>query len=431
MSFQKIKGTLDFFGIEKRKFSIVEKVAKDITSRWGFQEMDTPIFESTDLFKRGVGDDTDIVSKEMYTFLDKGERSLTLRPEGTASITRAIVENKLYANPLPLKVSYFGPMFRYERPQAGRLRQFTQFGVEVFGIESAKLDADLIYMCYVIFQQLGLSKLKIKLNSLGDQQSRMNYQNALKDYFLPKVDTMCQDCKIRVNKNPLRILDCKIDSEKDEIKNAPRMKDFLSEDSLLYLREIEAVLSLLGVPYEVDDNLVRGLDYYTNTVFEIIYDDPNSNINGLALCGGGRYNGLSKDLGGPELKAIGFAFGVERIMMAIDATDGWGDLSFDADIMVIALSEQAKVESMKLANQLRLYGKYVEIDYVNTNLKPQFKLSDRSNASVMLIIGDDELSKGEISIKTKGSNEQTQIKIQQLMKYLNIDGVKEYAYTQK
>lgn len=431
MSFQKIKGTLDFYGVEKRKFRIVETVAKEVSSRWGFQEMDTPIFEATELFQRGVGDDTDIVSKEMYTFLDKGNRSLTLRPEGTASITRAIVENKLYANPLPLKVSYFGPMFRYERPQAGRMRQFTQFGVEIFGMESPKLDADLICLAYTIFQELGLTKLKIKLNSLGDQSSRTAYQTALKEYFTPLVENMCQDCKTRVNKNPLRILDCKVDQGKDEIKNAPKMKDFLNEESLNFLTEIETALKFLNVPYELDENLVRGLDYYTNTVFEIVYDDPSSSINGLALCGGGRYNGLSKELGGPELKAIGYAFGVERVMMAIDQTNGWKDLSFDADVMIIALSDQAKLESMKLANSLRKYGKYVELDYVNTSLKPQFKLSDRSNASTILIIGDDEIASGNISVKTKENNTQIQISIKELMNYLNIVGVEEYAYTQK
>jgi len=431
MNYQKIKGTQDFFGVEKRKFSLIEKTAKEVSALWGFTEIETPIFEATELFKRSVGDETDIVSKEMYTFMDKGDRSITLRPEGTAPVTRAIVENKLYTKPLPLKVSYFGPMFRYERPQAGRLRQFTQFGVEVFGIESANLDADLIYMAYYTFQQLGLKNMKIKVNSLGDDESRQNYQDALRAYFTPLVGGMCNDCKTRVIKNPLRILDCKVDSNGDLVKNAPRMKDFLNDSSKAYLNQIATVLSSLGVPFEVDDQLVRGLDYYTNTVFEIIYSDESSNLKDLALCGGGRYNGLSKDIGGPELKAIGYAFGIERVMMAMDATNAWPKLDKETDITIIALSEEAKTESLKLANTLRRLGKTVELDYINTNLKPQFKLSDRNGSPVILIIGDDEMKQGIISIKNKESNTQETIAIQNLFTKLNINGEETYAYTQK
>jgi len=433
MSYQKIKGTQDFFGIEKQKFAFIEQTAKNVSKRWGFFEMDTPIFEATELFNRSVGDETDIVKKEMYTFLDKGDRSITLRPEGTASVTRAVVENKLYASTNPLKLSYFGPMFRYERPQAGRLRQFTQFGVEVFGVESANLDADLIYMAVETFREMGIKSMTVKINTLGDDRSKEAYQEALRVYFSTKVGSMCKDCQERIVKNPLRILDCKIDAKGEEIANAPKMSDYLSFESKAYLKKIVDLLEQLDVNVEVDQTLVRGLDYYTSTVFEIIVESESPGMKDLVLCGGGRYNGLSKDLGGPELKAIGYAFGVERVMIALDEKNTWNDFNASTDFAILAMDDESKTESIKLANLLRKCGKTVELDYVNTTLKPQFKLSERINAKTVLLIGEEERRNRTITWKGKNivensnnlpqemfRNDQQTISMEQFFKRLRI-----------
>lgn len=399
MRVTKIKGTLDFYGDNALKYQYLEEKAKVVSHRFGFMPIITPIFEATELFTRGVGEGSDIVNKEMYTFLDKGDRSITLRPEGTASITRAYVENKLYVTPGLKKFYYFGPMFRCERPQAGRYRQFTQFGVEALGPGSSYLDAEIINFASSYLKEIGLSKTTVLINNIGSGESRAKYEEALREYFKPHLESMCPDCKNRFEKNPLRILDCKVDKNTDIMNKAPRIFDFLTDEDKKYFIEICDILTSLGIKYEVSDRLVRGLDYYTNVVFEFIYEDETSPINGLTVLAGGRYNGLSKQLDGPNTEAIGFACGVERLMLALDELGKFDFLNTDALVQVITIGESVKVEGIKLANELREKGAYVEMDYVSHNLKPQFKLAERCKARYLIIIGEDEVKSGIYKVK--------------------------------
>ncbi len=404
MRVTRMKGTLDFFDEGALKYQFLEDKAKIICQRFGFTNIITPIFEATELFQRGVGEGSDIVSKEMYTFLDKGERSITLRPEGTASVTRAYVENKLYATPGLKKYYYFGPMFRYERPQAGRYRQFTQFGIEALGAGSSYLDAEIINLASSFLKEIGFENLKVLINNIGSGESRKQYEEALKSYFANHLDELCDDCKVRFNKNPLRMLDCKVDKENPIMKNAPSILDYLTEDDKAYFNEVCHILDELNIKYEISDRLVRGLDYYTNVVFEFIYDDPSSSINGIAVLAGGRYNGLAKELDGPDTEAIGFACGVERLIIALDELGKFNNIKPDALFQVITIGENAKIEGIKLANEIRKLNHYVEIDYLNHNLKPQFKLSDRCHAKYLIMMGEDEIKSNKYRVK----NTQTQ-----------------------
>ncbi len=404
MRVTRMKGTLDFFDEGALKYQFLEDKAKIICQRFGFTNIITPIFEATELFQRGVGEGSDIVSKEMYTFLDKGERSITLRPEGTASVTRAYVENKLYATPGLKKYYYFGPMFRYERPQAGRYRQFTQFGIEALGAGSSYLDAEIINLASSFLKEIGFENLKVLINNIGSGESRRQYEEALKSYFANHLDELCDDCKVRFNKNPLRMLDCKVDKDNPIMKNAPSILDYLTKEDKAYFNEVCHILDELNIKYEISDRLVRGLDYYTNVVFEFIYDDPSSSINGIAVLAGGRYNGLAKELDGPDTEAIGFACGVERLIIALDELGKFDNIKPDALFQVITIGENAKIEGIKLANEIRKLNHYVEIDYLNHNLKPQFKLSDRCHAKYLIMMGEDEIKSNKFRVK----NTQTQ-----------------------
>ncbi len=399
MKVTKMKGTLDYFDESALKYQYLEDKARLICKRFGFNPMITPIFEATDLFTRGVGEGSDIVNKEMYTFLDKGNRSITLRPEGTASVTRCYVENKLYAAPGLKKYYYFGPMFRYERPQAGRYRQFNQFGIEALGASSSFLDADIINFAANYLKEIGIDKIKVLINNIGSGEARSNYCEALRAHFGPHLDEMCDDCKIRYYKNPLRMLDCKVDHDNPLMQNAPRIIDYLTEDDQEYFAQICQNLETLGIKYEIDDRLVRGLDYYTNVVFEFVYDDENSQVFGLTVLAGGRYNGLSKELGGPDTEAIGFACGIERLILILDELNKFDNLNQKADFQVITIGEECKLEGIRIANILRQKDFYVEIDYVNHNLKPQFKLSERIHAKYLIIIGEDEMKSGKYKVK--------------------------------
>lgn len=399
MRISKIKGTLDYYGVEAKKYQYIERTADSICQIFGFEKIVTPIFETTELFARGVGEGSDIVNKEMYTFMDKSNRSLTLRPEGTASVTRAYVENKLYVTPGIHKFTYFGPMFRYERPQAGRLRQFTQFGVEVFGEGSSYMDAEVINMASMFLRKLKINNIKVLINTIGSFESRANYEKVLSEYFSNHINEMCEDCKNRLQKNPLRILDCKIDKNSDILNNAPKIFDYLSEDDKAYFKKVCIVLDELDIKYEVSSRLVRGLDYYTNTVFEFVYDDPSSKIDGLTLLAGGRYNGLASELEGPKTDAIGFACGVERIMMVMDELKVFDDFNTGADAIVITIGEACKLTGLKVANKLRQLNKYVEFDYLSNNLKPQFKLAERCHAKYIIIIGETEMQSGLYQVK--------------------------------
>lgn len=423
MIYQKIKGTLDFIGIDASKRRYVENIARSCMQKYNIEEMITPVFEQTEVFNRSSGEGSDIVTKEMYTFLDKGNRSLTLRPEGTAAIVRAFLENKLYTKPGISKYFYNMPMYRFERPQAGRYREFVQFGVEFFGETSYLLDADIIYLGNIILNKLGLGgKYKICINTIGDVESRKNYEKALREYFSEKIDSLCEDCKKRLLKNPMRILDCKIDKGNEIIINAPKIKDYLNDTSKEYFNNLKQTLDYLEVDYIVDENLVRGLDYYTDTVFEFIsIGDDNDSENtyaNLAILAGGRYSGLTKTLGGPDIPGIGFAFGVERVTNLLDYYNLIPDLNQRTDICLLSLDDDSKKYALKLCNYLRQNGFICEIDYLNNNLKPQFKLSERVNSKYVGIIGETERLNNTINIKCKEKNVQETININELIKYL-------------
>lgn len=415
--YQKVKGTLDFYDDSALKLKYLENEISKVIKNYGYKEIITPIFEVTELFVRTSGEDSDIVTKEMYTFNDKGNRSITLRPEGTAGVVRSFLENKMYANSNLTKLYYFGPMFRYERPQTGRYRQFNQFGVEAFGSSSPLLDADVIISAYQIFKSLGIDNILLKINTIGDFRSRSNYVKVLKEYFSKDIDKLCSDCNNRLQKNPLRILDCKVDSNSPIIKNAPKISDSLTEESKTYFSEVLKALDYNKINYVVDDNLVRGLDYYTDTVFEFIIQSDD-NLNGLAICGGGKYSEMVKSFGGPDIPGIGYAFGIERVISIMEQKKLFPDLNRSADVVLIALDDESKLYSLNLANVLRTNGYYADLDYLNTTMKQQFKLSDRLNAKFIIIIGEEELNSNTLTIKNTKTKIQETIKESNLLEYL-------------
>ncbi len=417
MSYQKVKGTQDFYNVEAKKFRYIEKEIRQVIANYGFEEVITPIFENTDVFVRTSGDTSDIVTKEMYTFLDKGDRSLTLRPEGTASIARCFLENKLYATPGIKKYFYFGPMFRYERPQAGRYREFNQFGVEIYGESSPYLDCEVILSAYKVFNNLGIKKIKLKINTIGDFESRKQYAIALQNYFKNHLDELCDDCKNRYTKNPMRILDCKVDSKKEVLVNAPKISDFLTIEAKEYFKNVIDTLKYLNIPYEIDPNLVRGLDYYTDTVFEFIIDDDNE-FKGLAICAGGRYADMIKNFGGPDIPGVGYAFGVERVMNIMTSENLFPSLNNDLDVLIISLDDESKIAALKLADELRDEGMYVEMDYKNNSLKPQFKLADRLNPQYIIIIGESERQTNTYTVKDVQNKQEIKIAKEKIINFI-------------
>ncbi|MDP4163918.1 MAG: histidine--tRNA ligase [Bacillota bacterium] len=411
MSISIPRGTQDILPGEIAKWQAIESKARELCEKYQYQEIRTPIFEHTDLFLRGVGDTTDIVQKEMYTFTDKGGRSLTLRPEGTASTVRAYVEKKMFGLPnQPVKLYYMGPMFRYERPQAGRFRQFVQFGIEALGSNDPAIDAEVISLAMNLYKEMGLKKLKLIINSLGDKESRDAHRNALINHFSPRIGEFCKDCQSRLEKNPLRILDCKVDREHELMKTAPSIMDFLNESSKHYFEKLQTYLTRLEIPFVVDPNLVRGLDYYNHTAFEIMSDAEGFGAI-TTLCGGGRYNGLAEEFGGPQTPGIGFALSIERFIAALAAegveitTDG------GIDCYLAALGEDAKDYTVGLLHQLRMAGFSAERDYQDRKIKAQFKSADRMNAKFVAILGDDELKNKIITLKNMSTGEQREIEL--------------------
>jgi histidyl-tRNA synthetase len=414
------RGTQDLLPGITEKWQHVEEKLKDLSYRYNYKEIRTPIFEHTELFQRGVGDTTDIVQKEMYTFQDRGDRSLTLRPEGTASVVRAFVENKLFGSPnQPTKLFYFGPMFRYERPQAGRMRQFVQFGVEALGSADPAVDAEVIALAMSSYQELGLQSLKLVINSLGDSESRTNHRNALINHFTPYKEELCSDCQSRLEKNPMRVLDCKKDREHPAMATAPSILDYLNEGSATYFQEVRKHLDNMAIPYVVDQNLVRGLDYYNHTAFEIMSDAEGFGAI-TTLSGGGRYNGLVESLGGPETPGIGFAMSIERLLMALEAENVTLPIEESIDCYFVALGEQAKDEAVRLTYELRKAGIQVDKDYQDKKFKAQFKSADRLRAKFVVILGDDELDRGIVNVKNMDSGEQQEIEIAQLINHLEM-----------
>ncbi|MGC7575267.1 histidine--tRNA ligase [Staphylococcus epidermidis] len=412
------RGTQDILPQDSAKWRYIENRLHTLMELYNYKEIRTPIFESTELFARGVGDSTDVVQKEMYTFKDKGDRSLTLRPEGTAAVVRSYIEHKMQGEPnQPIKLYYNGPMFRYERKQKGRYRQFNQFGVEAIGAENPSIDAEILAMVMHIYESFGLKHLKLVINSIGDSESRKEYNEALVKHFEPVIDTFCSDCQSRLHTNPMRILDCKIDRDKEAVKNAPRITYYLNNDSKSYYEQVKLHLDNLNISYVEDPNLVRGLDYYTHTAFELMIDNPEYDGAITTLCGGGRYNGLLQLLDGPDETGIGFALSIERLLMALDEEGISLDVSEDFDLFVVTMGEDADRYAVKLINDLRRNGIKVDKDYLNRKIKGQMKQADRLNAKYTVVIGDQELENNEIGVKNMISGESENVQLDELVNY--------------
>ncbi|CAM3077831.1 histidine--tRNA ligase [Staphylococcus argensis] len=412
------RGTQDILPGETKKWQFIESRLEELMKLYNYQEIRTPIFESTDLFARGVGDSTDVVQKEMYNFKDKGDRDLTLRPEGTAAVVRSYIEKKMQGQAnQPVKLYYVGPMFRYERKQKGRYRQFTQFGVEAIGSEDPSIDAEVLAMVVHIYESFGLKNLKLVINSIGDIDSRQEYNQALVEHFEPVIDDFCQDCQSRLHTNPMRILDCKVDRDKEAVKTAPRITDYLNEESQAYYNQVKAHLDDLNIRYEEDPNLVRGLDYYTHTAFELMIDDPDYDGAITTLCGGGRYNGLLQLLDGPDQTGIGFALSIERLLMALEQ-EGIELVEEDPlDLFVVTMGDDADRYAVRLLNDLRKQGISVDKDYLNRKIKAQMKQADRLNARYTVVIGDQELEQQRIAIKDMQSGESEDIALDQIAEF--------------
>lgn len=410
------KGTKDVLPQEAYKWHYVENVARQTAKDFCASEIRTPTFEHTELFLRGVGDTTDIVNKEMYTFEDKGGRSITLKPEGTAGVARAFIENSLYAGVQPTKMYYITPVFRYEKPQAGRLREHHQFGVEYYGSDSPYADVEVMMIAKTFFNRLGITKLKLNINSIGCRECRKKYNEALKDYLRSNLEKMCQTCRERFDKNPLRILDCKEEGCRAITANAPVILDYLCDDCRAHHESVCNQLSLLGIDYEVNPHIVRGLDYYTRTVFEFISSDIGAQGT---VCGGGRYNNLIEEVGGKPCPAVGFGMGLERLILTMESLG----LSFGQedvpDVYIAPLCDEAKDEAMLIADTLRTAGISCDTDLLGRSFKAQLKYVNKTGARYMIVIGTDEMASGVYAVKNLLSGSSEQVKKADLAAYLN------------
>ena len=413
----KPKGTYDVLPLESKEWQKLEEVIRKICKLYNYKEIRTPIFESSDVFHRDQNDTSDMVTKETYDFKDRSDRGITLRPEGTAGVARAFVENKLYVDNPVSKLFYMGPMFRYERPQKGRNRQFSQFGVEALGSDSPYIDAEVIALGASLIRALGLKDVTVKINSLGDEESRSKYKEVLVNYFSKYQDCLCEDCKNRLVKNPLRILDCKVDRDQEFFKVAPKINDYLNQESKDRFKKVLDSLDSMDLKYVIDDNLVRGLDYYCHTVFELEVNVPEFGAQNV-IGAGGRYDNLISDLGGPKTPGVGMAFGVERLLLATDLNGKKLAKPDEIHAYIIALGKNAQMEAIRLNNVLRIGGLSTDMDYLGGSLKSQFKKADKNNAKFTLILGDDELEKGEINIKNNETDEQESIKIVDVYAYI-------------
>lgn len=415
---QKPKGTNDVLfeeGLELRKLI---QIIDEMMERYNYDYIRTPIFESSELFHRSVGEATDMVSKETYDFIDRGGRNMSLRPEGTAGVVRSFLENKIYGTKsLPVKLFYYGPMFRYERPQSGRSREFYQFGVECFGSNNPLLDAEVISVAVNLFKSLGLKNVTVNINTIGDFKSRENYIFALKDYLKPHLNTLCEDCNYRFNKNPLRILDCKVDQENKVLKEVPKIIDYLSEESINHFNKVKEALDNMDIKYVVNPNLVRGIDYYTETVFEVSADIKDFGANNI-LCGGGRYNNLVANLNGPDTPAVGFALGVERILLALAKENILLASNKSLDTYIMPLDTSCNLYATKINNLLREYGYKSDIDYLNRNIAKGFKQADLNNAKFVIIIGSEELENKVLTIKNNITKEENKVEEKYLFHFL-------------
>lgn len=416
MAYTAPRGTVDLLNEDTAKWQKLEQILRTISDLYNVKEIRTPMFEHTELFNRSVGDTSDIVTKEMYTFEDKKGRSITLRPEGTAGVARAFVENKLFSlADKPVKLYYMGPMFRYERPQKGRQRQFHQFGVEMLGVENPALDVEAMCMAVTIVKALGLKNVRLVINTLGDAKSREMHKQALKEHFRPYLEELCYDCNQRFEKNPLRILDCKVDKEHEAMKTAPKTLDYLTDEAKAYFKEVCQLLDDLEIDYEVDPNLVRGLDYYCHVVFEVISDDPLLGAQ-ATLGGGGRYNSMIEELGGPATPGIGFAFGMERLTIALGNTSE--EEEDGLDVYVMPLGEQTTSLSAQILAMLRANGFKADMDYQHRGMKAMFKTVDRTHARFAMIIGENEVANEVVNIKDTKTRTQETVKLEEIISYI-------------
>lgn len=409
------KGTKDVLPGQSYKWQYIEDVAREVARVFNFREVRTPVFEHTELFQRGVGETTDVVNKEMYTFEDKGGRSITLKPEGTAGVARLFLENGLASSPLPVKAYYVTPAFRYERPQAGRLREFHQFGLEVFGSASPETDAEVILAASAFLDKLGLKGIKLQINSIGCPICRNEYNKALKRYFEPHLDEMCSTCRSRFDKNPLRMLDCKEEGCKKYTQNAPEILDYLCDDCKEHFEKVKSLLDGAGVEYTVNPRIVRGLDYYTRTVFEFVSTDIGAQGT---VCGGGRYDGLIAQLGGNPLPAIGFAAGIERILLLMENTG----VSFPEEqkplIYIAGMDETSRSLAFKTAMELRKKGVCAEVDHMGRSVKAQFKYADKISAKFVAVIGENEVNTLSVNLKKMSDGTSEEVKLNNLYAYL-------------
>lgn len=402
------RGTIDVFPEKPGVWQQLEETVRAVCRNAGYTEIRTPIFEHTELFQRGVGESTDIVEKEMYTFLDKGERSITLRPEGTAPVVRAYLEHKMWAGPQPVKVYYIGPMFRYERPQLGRLRQHTQFGVEALGAPSPALDAEVISVLISVYQRLGLEGFVVRLNSIGCSKCRPRYKESLMNLLSKHVDELCADCRRRLERNPLRVLDCKNERCTILAKELPPIFEYLCEDCSLHFDGVRDCLKALGLIYELDQTIVRGLDYYTKTVFEVVHSGLGAQD---ALGGGGRYDGLAEELGGTSTPGVGFAAGIERAVQVLQDAAG-GAISADSggvSVFIAAMGDEAKLQAFRITHDLRKQGISADIDYLDRSLRAQMKYADKQGVKKVVIIGEDELKGDYAVVRDMATGEQTRV----------------------
>ena len=413
MKLQKPKGTQDILPADSAKWQYVENVARETFKKYNYGEIRTPMFEHYEVISRSVGDTTDIVTKEMYDFHDKGDRHITLRPEGTAPVVRSYVENKLFAPEVqkPVKVYYIGSMFRYERPQAGRLREFHQLGVECFGSKNPATDVETIAMAYQLFNTLGIKDVTLHLNSLGNTDSRLAYRQALIDYLTPMRESLSKDSQRRLEENPLRVLDSKEKEDKVAVENAPSILDYLDEESQTHFDEVRAMLDSLNIPYVIDTNMVRGLDYYNHTIFEFITTIDKSE---LTICAGGRYDSLVEYFGGPETAGFGFGLGLERLLLVLDKQGIKLPVEESLDVYIAVLGSGANGKALELVQSIRYQGFKAERDYLGRKIKAQFKSADTFKAKTVITLGESEVESGVVKVKNNATREEVTVSFEEL-----------------
>lgn len=413
MAIQGQKGTKDMLPSEAYKWNYIADKLRKISEEYGIREIRTPMFEATELFERGVGETTDVVQKEMYTFEDKGGRSITLKPEGTAPAVRAFIEHSLYADAQPTKMFYFTDCFRYEKMQKGRLRQFHQYGIEVFGSQEASIDAEIISLVMRSLDEFGIKGISLNINSLGCPSCRAKYNEALKEYLKSNYDDLCETCKTRFEKNPMRIIDCKEKKCKEIVKNAPIILDFICDECKEHFEKLKNYLTAMGIEYNVDPQIVRGLDYYSKTVFEVIKD-------GLTICGGGRYDYLVEEIGGPKTPAMGFGLGLERLLLTLEEEGIKIEEPNRCDLFIGSMGDNAKLKAMKLAFDLRKEGLKVDINHLGKSVKAQMKYANKIGARFTFVIGDSEIQENMVNVKRMSDGEKFEVALDNIKNIVNI-----------